>query len=317
MTMPVYASPEQFMRDRSEYARKGIGRGRSVVVTTYSGGVVFVAENHSPTLHKVSEIYDRIGLAAVGRYNEFENLRTAGIRLADVRGYSYDRRDVTARWLANAYAQTLGSIFSEHQKPYEVELCVAEVARSVGEPEPAPGETRLGAPGQRDQLYRISYDGSITEETRYIVMGGATEPVASAMEKAFVRGWDLSSALSAAVESLGAGGEGAPRTLDSTQLEVAVLERTVPDRTFRRLERETVDELLAPAAASAATAAEPVEVAGASEEASVDPAEAGDGAATGGAARPPVNSTGNDSDGDVPGTPQPDGEDPPPEPMGI
>jgi proteasome alpha subunit len=245
VTMPVYASPEQFMRDRSEYARKGIGRGRSVVVTTFSAGVLFVAENHSPTLHKVSEIYDRIGLAAVGRYNEFENLRTAGIRLADVRGYSYDRRDVTARWLANAYAQTLGSIFSEHQKPYEVELCVAEVARSVGEPVPAPGETRLGAPGQRDQLYRISYDGSIMEETRYVVMGGATEPVAAAMETLFVRGWNLATALAAAVSSLGAGGEGAPRTLESAQLEVAVLERTVPDRTFRRLERETLDELLA------------------------------------------------------------------------
>lgn len=242
--MPVYASPEQFMRDRSEYARKGIGRGRSVVVTTYSGGVLFVAENHSPTLHKVSEIYDRIGLAAVGRYNEFENLRTAGIRLADVRGYSYDRRDVTARWLANAYAQTLGSIFSEHQKPYEVELCVAEVARSVGEPVPAPGETRLGAPGQRDQLYRISYDGSIMEETRYVVMGGATEPVAAAMETRFTRGWELPVALTAAVTSLGAGGEGAPRTLGSGQLEVAVLERNVPDRTFRRLERETLDALL-------------------------------------------------------------------------
>jgi proteasome alpha subunit len=251
VTMPVYASPEQFMRDRSDYARKGIGRGRSVVVTTYSGGVLFVAENHSPTLHKVSEIYDRIGLAAVGRYNEFENLRTAGIRLADVRGYSYDRRDVTARWLANAYAQTLGSIFSEHQKPYEVELCVAEVARSVGEPVPAPGETRLGAPGQRDQLYRISYDGSIMEETRYIVMGGATEPVAAAMETRFVRGWDLATALSGAVSSLGAGGEGAPRVLEPAQLEVAVLERTVPDRTFRRLDRDDLQELLQPPAAAA------------------------------------------------------------------
>ncbi len=293
MTMPVYASPEQFMRDRSEYARKGIGRGRSVVVTTFSAGVLFVAENHSPTLHKVSEIYDRIGLAAVGRYNEFENLRTAGIRLADVRGYSYDRRDVTARWLANAYAQTLGSIFSEHQKPYEVELCVAEVARSVGEPVPAPGETRLGAPGQRDQLYRISYDGSIIEETRYIVMGGATEPVASAMEKLFVRGWDLAAALSAAVSSLGAGGEGAPRTLDSSQLEVAVLERTVPDRTFRRLERETLDELLAPAV--------PV----------VDPPDGPvGGAASATSDRPDA------ADADPAGTGA-DGEDSGPEPIGI
>ena len=173
MTMPIYASPEQFMRDRSEYARKGIARGRSVVVTTYAGGVLFVAENHSPTLHKVSEIYDRIGFAAVGRYNEFENLRTAGIRLADVRGFSYDRRDVTGRWLANAYAQTVGSIFSEHQKPFEVELCVAEVSGA--------GAGGVGTAVGADQLYRISYDGSIVDERRFVVMGGATEPVITAL----------------------------------------------------------------------------------------------------------------------------------------
>nr|WP_229674059.1 proteasome subunit alpha [Nakamurella endophytica] len=230
--MPVYASPEQFMRDRSEYARKGIGRGRSVVVTPYSGGVLFVAENHSPTLHKVSEIYDRIGFAAVGRYNEFENLRTAGIRLADVRGYSYDRRDVTGRWLANAYAQTLGSIFSEHQKPFEVELCVAEVARDGGT-RSAADSTSGAAP--RDQLYRIAYDGSIVDEPQFVVMGGATEPVAAALGRTFQVGWDLRDALRAAVDALGAGGDGTSRELRPAQLEVAVLDRTLPGRTFRRL----------------------------------------------------------------------------------
>ena len=177
MTMPtIYASPEQFMRDRSEYARKGIARGRSVVVTLYAGGVLFVAENHSPALHKVSEIYDRIGFAATGRYNEFENLRTAGIRLADVRGFSYDRRDVTARWLANAYAQTLGSIFSEHQKPFEVELCVAEVGPPREDVPVVTGDSD-GTAASGDQLYRIAYDGSIVEERRFLVMGGVTEPV--------------------------------------------------------------------------------------------------------------------------------------------
>jgi proteasome alpha subunit len=163
VTLPFYASAEQVMRDRSELARKGISRGRSVTVLTFSGGVLFVAENHSTALHKVSEIYDRIGFAAVGRYNEFENLRTAGIRAADVRGYSYDRRDVTGRWLANVYAQTMGAIFTEQQKPFEVELCVAEV----------------GATSAADQLYRITYDGSISDETGFVVMGGQTEPISA------------------------------------------------------------------------------------------------------------------------------------------
>jgi proteasome alpha subunit len=237
VTMPIYASPEQFMRDRSEYARKGIARGRSVVITTFAGGVLFVAENHSPTLHKVSEIYDRIGFAAVGRYNEFENLRTAGIRLADVRGFSYDRRDVTGRWLANAYAQTVGSIFSEHQKPFEVELCVAEVSGT--------GAGGVGTAVGADQLYRISYDGSIVDERRFVVMGGVTEPVITALTASFTPGWDLTTALRAAVSALGTAGDGAPRELTPAQLEVAVLDRTLAGRTFRRLQGVALTTLLA------------------------------------------------------------------------
>lgn len=229
MSMPIYASPEQFMRDRSEFARKGIARGRSVVVATYAGGVLFVAENHSPSLKKVSEIYDRLGFAAVGRYNEFENMRTAGIRLADVRGFSYDRRDVTGRWLANAYAQTLGSIFSEHQKPYEVGLCVAEVGLSP----------------EDDQLYLISYDGSIQDETTYVVMGGTTEPVVASLKESYTAGWELSAALPAIVTALGAGGEATPRELGSAQLEVAILDRSRTGRTFRRLVGPELDALLA------------------------------------------------------------------------
>ncbi|MBN9610347.1 MAG: proteasome subunit alpha [Actinobacteria bacterium 69-20] len=273
MTMPIYASPEQFMRDRSDYARKGIARGRSVVVTTYAGGVLFVAENNWRTLHKVSEIYDRIGFAAVGRYNEFENLRTAGIRLADVRGYSYDRRDVTGRWLANAFAQTLGSIFSEHQKPFEVELCVAEVGTRPGN-----GHPTEAAPGTRsqatDQLYRISYDGSIVDETRFVVMGGSTEPVAAALEESFRSGWSLESALAAAVKALGAAGEGAPRDLRADQLEVAVLDRAATGRTFRRLDDVEVAAALAGGTAPAENVTSPENSGSADNAESDEPGDA-------------------------------------------
>src|SRR6266516_3597770 len=193
MTMPFYASAEQIMRDRSEYARKGIARGRGVVVMTYADGVLFVAENASSALHKVSEIYDRIAFAAVGKYNEFENLRVAGIRLADLRGYSYDRRDVTARALANAYAQTLGTIFTEQQKPYEVELCVAEVGPSAAD----------------DQLYRLSYDGTIVDEPDFLVMGGQAEALTTALRQRFQPGLPLREALAVAVAALGSvGGNG-------------------------------------------------------------------------------------------------------------
>jgi proteasome alpha subunit len=234
MTMPFYASVDQLMRDRSELARKGIARGRSVVVLTCADGVLFVAENRSNSLRKVSEIYDSLGFAAVGRYNEFENLRTAGIRYADVRGYSYDRRDVTGRSLANAYAQILGASFIEQQKPFEVELCVAEVG-------PTP---------DRDQMFRITYDGSISDEPRFVVMGGTTEPISAALRESYEPDLPTRDALRIALEALqaqngtgtSASGSSAAtsasddRRLGVDALEVALLDRTRrPRRAFRRL----------------------------------------------------------------------------------
>ena len=241
MSMPFYASAEQIMRDRSEYARKGIARGRSVAVLTYVDGVLFVAENASSALHKVSEIYDRIGFAAVGKYNEFENLRVAGIRLADLRGYSNDRRDVTARALANAYAQILGSIFTEQQKPYEVELCVAEVGPSATD----------------DQLYRLSYDGTIVDEPDFLVMGGQAEALTTELKQHFQSQLELRPALEIAVQALGSvGGNGSPRELPAAQLEVAVLDRNRGMRKFRRiLNGELTGLLPAPTGAQPAEAA--------------------------------------------------------------
>jgi proteasome alpha subunit len=229
MTAPFYVSPEQLMKDRADFARKGISRGRSVAVVQYADGVLFVAENPSQALHKISEIYDRIGFAAVGRYNEFENLRIAGVRLADLRGYSYDRRDVTGRGLANAYAQTLGTIFSAGgEKPYEVELFVAEV-----------GDDASG-----DQIYRLTYDGSVADVQNYAVMGGQSEQVESHLEAHFSEGLDLNAAIRLAVEALGQDSTPA-RTVPATDLEVATLDRTRPQpRKFKRLSDETVAQAL-------------------------------------------------------------------------
>jgi proteasome alpha subunit len=276
MSMPFYASAEQIMRDRSEYARKGIARGRSVVVLTYADGVLFVAENPSSALHKVSEIYDRIGFAAVGKYNEFENLRVAGIRLADLRGYSYDRRDVTARALANAYAQTLGSIFTEQQKPYEVELCVAEV----------------GSIAADDQLYRLSYDGTIVDEPEYLVMGGQAEAVTASLRDAFHAGLPLADAIGLAVAALGSVGaeNGAARVIPAEGLEVAVLDRNRAKRKFRRISGAALAAVL-PAADS--TDGQPAPGGAGVPDATAEPAEpqarpegAASGDATPGAAAP-------------------------------
>jgi proteasome alpha subunit len=227
--MQFYASPEQIMRDRSEFARKGIARGRSAVVLTYEGGVLFVAENLT-SLRKISEIYDRIGFAAVGRYNEFENLRRAGVRMADLNGFSYDRRDVTGRALANAYTQTLGAIFTETQKPYEVEICVAQV----------------GDAPERDELYRITYDGSVNDEPGFMAMGGQAEAISGVLRSRHQGAASLADALKLAVEALASiGGEGgAPRTIAANQLEVAVLDRRRRGRAFRRIAGAALTVLL-------------------------------------------------------------------------
>lgn len=230
MTMPFYASAEQIMRDRSEYARKGISRGRSVVVLTYTDGVLFVAENPSSTLHKVSEIYDRIGFAAVGRYSEFETMRTAGIKHADVRGYTYDRRDVTARALANAYAGLLGEVFTQQVKPYEVEICIAEV----------------GATPDKDQLYRLTYDGSVGDEPSYVVMGGQADAISTKLKTTYVEGSSLKDAIGIAVRALSGGSSSTEgdKLLDIKLLEVAVLDRTRPNRAFRRIQGSALTALL-------------------------------------------------------------------------
>ncbi|WBB81106.1 proteasome subunit alpha [Micromonospora sp. WMMD882] len=230
MAMQFYASPEQIMRDRSELARKGIARGRSAVVLSYSGGVLFVAENLSSALHKVSEIYDRIGFAAVGRYNEFENLRRAGVRMADLNGLSYDRRDVTGRALANWYAQLLGTLFTEQSKPFEVELCVAQV----------------GATAEQDELYRCTYDGSVTDEPGRMAMGGQAEAIAAVLKTDHRPDMSLGGAVKVAVKALSSvGGEGGvARTIAADQLEVAVLDRTRVGRTFRRITGAALTSLL-------------------------------------------------------------------------
>src|SRR5690349_11000883 len=248
MSMPFYVSPEQLMKDRADFARKGIARGRSVVAVQYADGILFASENPSQALHKVSEIYDRIAFAAVGRYNEFENLRIAGVRLADMRGYAYDRRDVTGRGLANAYAQTLGTIFSSGgEKPYEVEIFVAEIGDAAAE----------------DQIYRLTYDGQVADEHRYAVMGGQADAVAEHLKEHYRDGATLEEALRVAVAALGHStgdnGQGEDRVIPSDDLEVAVLDRTRSQpRKFVRIRPTRLDALLGDRAATPTPETQPV-----------------------------------------------------------
>src|SRR3954464_12702826 len=214
MSMPFYVSPEQIMKDKSDYARKGIARGRSVLALQYVDGLLFVGENPNGALHKISEIYDRIAFAAVGKYNEFESLRQAGVRYADVRGYSYNRGDVTARGLASVYAQSLGAVFTADTKPFEVELAVVEVGT-------APAE---------DHLYRLTFDGSIADEKGFVVMGGHADSLSEALRGSWQESMDFPEVIRAAVAALSGGGtsegpEPGSRRLEPDLLEIAVLDR--------------------------------------------------------------------------------------------
>lgn len=222
-----YVAPEQLMKDKADYARKGIARGRSLVALVYDGGIMLAAENPSRTLHKISEIYDRIAFAGVGKFNEFDQLRQAGVRHADVKGYTYSRDDVDARSLANAYAQTIGQVFTHEMKPLEIEILVAEV----------------GLTSEADMLYHILYDGTVMDEQGFSVLGGEAEAIAGRMEEAFSEGLSFTDALKVAVNALNGDAEGDDR-LDAGELEVAVLERTTGRRTFRRVTRSELEAAL-------------------------------------------------------------------------
>jgi proteasome alpha subunit len=230
VSMPFgYVSPAQAMRDKAEYARQGIARGRSCVTLQYEGGILLMAPNPSRALYKIGEIYDRIAFAAVGRYNEYETLRRAGITYADTTGLMFDRHDVTARGIANYYAQNLGTIFTENLKPFEVEIVVAEV------------DTRPEA----DQIYRITFDGSVTDEPGFVAFGGQADQVSAALKERYSPGMSLAEAFGAALAALTATGNGERTELAATQLEVAILDRTRDHRAFRRIRAARLEELMA------------------------------------------------------------------------
>ena len=230
MSMPFYVSPEQVMKDKADYARKRISQIRSGVVIACDAGILFVAPNPSRALRKFSEMYDRIAFAAVGRYNEFETLRKAGVRYADMTGFQYDRRDVTARGLADWYAQLLGSLFTDSSKPYEVEIVVAEVGKTA----------------DADQIYRIIFDGSVAEEHGFVVMGGQADKVAAVLKERYAPGMSLTEAMRLAIAALAGQGDGnSAEPITSSQLEAALLERSREHRAFRRLTGARLDALLA------------------------------------------------------------------------
>jgi len=225
MPLPYYVSPEQMMKDKAEYARKGISRGRAIVTIEYRDGILLVAENPSTLLHKISEIYDRIAFAGVGKSNELDQLRVAGVRHADNKGFTYSREDVDARSLANVYSAYLGQVFSHEMKPMEVEIVVAELGYEAGD----------------DSIYHVSFDGVLMDADRYVALGAESETISERMGESYDAGDDLAGALRKALAAL----SGPDRTIERVDLEVAVLSRGNGRRAFRRLAGEALDSLLA------------------------------------------------------------------------
>jgi proteasome alpha subunit len=221
----LYASPEQVMKDRADYARRNIARGKPIVALEYDGGVLLLAENPSAMLHKVSEIYDRVAFAGVGKYDEYERLRILGIRQADLKGYAYSREDVTARSLANLYSQVLGQIFTDSLKPFEVEILVAGVGE---EDDPC-------------ELYNVTFDGVVTDEQGFTALGGQAEALRNFLSQQYQPTPDQAVAIRLGVEALRSVGNG---DLPAALVEGAVLDRTLPRRKFRRLGVEELEAAL-------------------------------------------------------------------------
>ncbi len=227
MTVPFYVSPEQITRDKADFARKGIARGKSVVLIQAKDAIVFVAENPSKALHKISEIYDRIGFAAVGKYNEFENLRVSGIRFADLRGYAYDRSDVSARSLANAYAQTLGTVFTDALKPLEVELLVAEIGNEM----------------ENDEIYRLTFDGSVVDEKNFVAIGGDSEKINELLKSSWKADIQSQEAIKLSLKILNEAST-SDKKITNESIEVAILDRKKIGRKFVRLNQSELSQIL-------------------------------------------------------------------------
>jgi proteasome alpha subunit len=252
MSMPFYVAPEQWMKDKADFARKGIARGRALATLLYDDGILICAENSSTTLRKISEIYDRIAFAGAGKYNEYDRLRIAGVRHADLKGYSFSREDVDAQSLANAYAQMLGDVFTHEVKPMEVEILVAEV----------------GATPSDDRLFHILYDGTVVDENGFTVLGGEADAISDRLKETYQPGLALEEALRAAVAALAG-----DRSLSPEELEVAVLARSNGRRAFRRLSHPAIGEVLGIEAGETAAALEAGEAAGVSDGDDAAPTE--------------------------------------------
>ncbi len=227
MSAPFYISPEQHYQDKAEYARKGIARGRPMVAIEYDGGVVMLAENRSTHLRKIAEIYDRIAFGGVGKLDEYENLRKAGIRYADLQGYSYSREDVSGKSLANEYSTVLGSIFTREMKSLEVEILVVELADEAA------------------SFYRILFDGALTDHDHYVSIGGDADSLMGVLEGGWKANVSMQEAVALGCKAVSSAGDGVEiADLDETSLEIAVLDQSRVGRKFRRFETAEIKELL-------------------------------------------------------------------------
>ena len=231
MSMPFYVSPEQLMQDRAEFARKGIARGKSIVALEFRGGILLTTENVSSSLSKIGEIYDRIAFAGVGRFSEFDELRRVGVRAADMKGFSFCREDVSAKWLANQYSQYIGEVFTREVKPKEVEIVVAEI-----------GDDRFEGHDQ-NAIYRVQFDGTITDHRGFCAIGGTAEDVQGVLQSNYREDLPLGEAVLLSRQALGRAANGNAE-LGPESLEVGLLDRERTGRKFRRLSADELRSIL-------------------------------------------------------------------------
>ncbi|MEP7014597.1 MAG: hypothetical protein ABI925_04080 [Verrucomicrobiota bacterium] len=131
--------------NRREYIETQLASGSPIAAVGYTGGILFLTLGRAG--QKIFEIYDRIGMGAIGHPGDIERLRMAAIELASTEGFTRSAADVSLRRLAHySLSPALKGAFEQiYGAPYLARMLFAEV----------------GATPAEDLFFRVDYDGAI------------------------------------------------------------------------------------------------------------------------------------------------------------
>jgi proteasome alpha subunit len=131
--------------NRREYIEHQIASGSPITALSYRDGILLLTLGRER--QKLYEIYDRIGLGAIGHPGDIERLRMTAIEITSTEGFARSAHDVSLRRLANySLSPALKAAFEQvYGPPYLARMLFAELGR-IGNP---------------NTFLRLDYDGAI------------------------------------------------------------------------------------------------------------------------------------------------------------